>query len=186
MDKELKQKLALFVIGLLALTKFIVMPEIESQNQLLNKIAQVKKTNNKYEYLLSKKQQYADFEKESKAIELSLSQNLITFNDQPEFLLQSQKQIESAIKESGLKVKRFIWFNGNDEAIIGNLYKKRIRLVLTGKTKNYIALHTWLKENEPKFRLDTMSLNHGKNTTISLGQSDGTFIISAFYFKDVV
>jgi len=184
MDKELKQKIAIVIIALLALVKFFVMPEIELQNELLAKINEVKKTNNKYEYLLSQEQKYKDFLIKSDEIEQKINKNLLTFRDQSAFLLETQKVIESAAQDTGIRVKRFIWFNGNDEPIVGNLYKKRIRLVLIGKTKDYIALHTWFKNNEPKFKLDSLSLNHGESTNTSLGYSDGTLIISAFYYKD--
>ncbi|PCI59286.1 MAG: hypothetical protein COB35_11720 [Gammaproteobacteria bacterium] len=183
MDNELKQKIALFVIALLLITKFIYVPQIEKQDDLVAKITATKKTNNKYQVLLSQRTKLESFSSTISAVEGKIGEQLSTFNSQADFLLQTQKKIESALLKSNIKVKRFIWFKNKEEASKQGLRKKRIRLVLTGQSKNFLSFHAWLKKQEPQFYTESISLNTGKKTESTMGWFDGTVIISAYYIQ---
>jgi len=183
MNKELKQKFAILFIVMLTGIKFFILPEFELQNEKLSKIEDIKKNNSKYEYLLSQEDKYKEFQIKANQQQESVGENIPVYSNVSEFQLITQQELENSVKSSGLRVRRFIWFNDDDKPVTGNLYKKRMRLVLYGKTKKYIELHTWLKQNEPKFRLDNMVIEHGKNNKETLGYSSATFIVSTFYFK---
>ncbi|MBL4941380.1 MAG: hypothetical protein JKY81_06895 [Colwellia sp.] len=185
MDKELKQKIALVLIALLLIVKFVFLPQMATQDELVAKINDIKTINAKYEYLLSQKEKLATFNSQASTVELSINKHIPIFVTQAGFLLQTQKNIEAAIGKYNITSKRFIWFNDDGEPIIEKLYKKRIRIVLTGNGKNFLKFHTWLKENEPKYRLESFSLNLGKKSKQSMGWFDATVIIAAYYNQGV-
>jgi len=183
MEKELKQKVALAVIGLLIVIKFILLPQLTKQNELIGKINAVEKINNKYSQLISQQPKLEKYANKISMIEKSLSKDIPVYVTQADFLLATQKNLETIMAKYNINVKRFIWFNGDDDPILGQLYKKRIRVVIVGNSIDFLQLHTWFKNNEPKYRLESLSLNVNKKTASDMGIFTGTLIISAYFNK---
>lgn len=183
MNKEEKQKIALVLISLLLIIKFILMPQIEKQAVLVEKISQLQQVNSKYQYVLAKKEELTGFKEKLNNAELTLSKYVPVFTSESDFLLKTQQQLETVFSEFNLKVKRFMWIKDANNVIANVLHHKKISIALEGKTKRFLELNAWLAKNNPQFKIESFLMHNrnNKKDSTSMGTFKGSIIITTFY-----
>lgn len=186
MNKEEKQKIAITLIMLLIIIKFMFIPQTQKQDELISKINELRQVNNKYQHVLAKKEELITFNEKLDKVEQSLEKNIPTFTSDADFRLETQKKLETAFAMYKLKVKRFNWVTHKDKVIANVLHHKKMNITLVGKTKNFMALTVWLKKNNPQLKTEYFLIHTNKKDKTSMGHFTGSMTISAFYNEEKV
>lgn len=183
MKSSLNTRILLVVMLGLVGIKFLLMPVIDWQDQLIDTTAQVEKRNLKAENLLASESdiimQLAETDKQLKA----LFDLYPKYPDSTIFRLDTQTKLEKMLRQHSLRQTQFFWRTDEDEQVKGQLYMATFNVNFVGKAKVFAAMHTKIAAEQKHFRVRNMRINYRGQKAESFGYADVILTIEAYYWR---
>ncbi len=182
MASRLNSKTLLPVAVVLIIIKFVLLPIVAWQNDLLSQIERHEQRNAKAQRLL-------DSEAQLTSRFVSLSESYKEQADQyPRFAAAEDFHIETKImfdmllQQNQLKVTQFFWREAVDKEIFPGMYMGRFNVNFSGQFKDFALLQSKLGTSEKAFRIANFSAMVKKQTDKSIGTVEAAFTIEAYYW----
>ncbi|WP_462152148.1 hypothetical protein [Pseudoalteromonas xiamenensis] len=163
MNNVIKERPALiFLLCLLVVARFIVVPTLDWQNAKLDSIARLSSQTVKYEQSISKREQYKQLLQQSKE-QLSVAKSYIYESDSiSAFQITQQRVIEKILIDLGFTIDAFSWEVAEQ---IGQSARYRMTAVLHVGSNAYGAVklesvldsqQKWIELNKFNYRIESL------------------------------
>ena len=179
--KQPKQQIALGVLALLIVLKFIVVPLFDWQNEQLANLANLQKRVSKSQNVIANQTQITQSQQRISAQLKAINSLFINYKPEDEFKLAMQQQIEKTVANQQLQINTSNWL---PSILVANkqLMRHQLRLSIKGKMLDFTKLITELESATPKAELKTFNINSKGQNAEQLGRVDG-IIELAFYMQ---
>ncbi len=179
--KQPKQQIALGVLALLIVLKFIVVPLFDWQNEQLANLANLQKRVSKSQNVIANQTQITQSQQRISAQLKAINSLFINYKPEDEFKLAMQQQIEKTVANQQLQINTSNWL---PSILVANkqLMRHQLRLSIKGKMLDFTKLITELESVTPKAELKTFNINSKGQNAEQLGRVDG-IIELAFYMQ---
>lgn len=147
----------LAVIALLAVTKFIVMPVIDSQNELINEKAKTLKTNKKMLKMIATGDNLEAQEEAIKAALSSLETLIPSYKSEAQAKLAIQQQFEQIAADTNIEVESFTWEATTDNEQYPYIKHGTVQLILSANLLNIIKAHDAIAALAPSITIQAMT-----------------------------
>jgi len=182
MEELKRHSLALSLVAILCIIKFIIFPIVDWQNEKFSELYLLERQVVKSETLVNNKQSIdANVLKINMAID-QLSKVLYSADEKVDFELKKQQWFEEQIKSYKLTMKNFGWENPKFEKNT-NVSEKIAKIQIDGATKNIIDFMLYLDVNEKHHKISSLSINVKGQNSDALGKATMRFKLH-FYLKN--
>lgn len=182
MESRLNSKLMVFVVAILLLIKFALLPILSWQNQVIEEISQYERKNAKVERLLANQDKmFFDFVTSDKAYKTKAN-SYPTFADRSLFRLETQISFEMLLKQNGLQQSQFFWQDEQDKPVFDNLYKAKFNVRFSGLLKDFALLHSKLATLNKRYKIVNFRVRVKDQTAKSIGNASAVFSVEAYYW----
>ena len=179
--KQPKQQIALGVLALLIVLKFIVVPLFDWQNEQLANLANLQKRVSKSQNVIANQTQITQSQQRISTQLKAINSLFINYKPEDEFKLAMQQQIEQTVANHQLQINTSNWLPSILVAN-GQLMRHQLRLSIKGQMLDFTKLITELESATPKAELKTFNINSKGQNDEQLGRVDGTIEL-AFYMQ---
>jgi hypothetical protein len=179
MNELKKHSLALALIAVLVLIKFVAVPVIEWQDGKFNELALKEKRVNKSALIFSEQETLIKQALKADEIKSNIERRLVAADNIEAFKLNQLKAIESLVNKHNLKLQNVGW----REPIYlqsDTIVKYPVLLRVSGNTIDYVSFLSQVNQSETFMEVDNFNLNIRRQTAVQLGTFNGSMIIN-FY-----
>ncbi|REL34891.1 hypothetical protein [Thalassotalea euphylliae] len=178
MNKQIpvNQQYLIMLLALLLVAKFILVPIIEWQDELIADTSVKKRQALKAERLLS-------IETELKQTIENLDEQVAKLNthvpkvDEDNFKINTQKSLVGIFNSHKIKIERAAWLVPPDR---GNMYPVTIQLSLSGRMSDFLASHYDIEANFPAAKIEELRININRHLEKSMGTFKGRISLKFF------
>lgn len=182
MNSGLNKQWLLPLVAVLVLIKFVLMPVVLWQDEVMADIARHEQRNAKAGRLV-------DNQAQLKAQLSALGEN---YQAQVEafpryataagFRIETKIKLDNLLKQKNLAVARFTWRDEVDSEVFPGMFKARFNVSFSGKLKDFALLHAALDSSEKAFRISNFGSNIKAQSKTSLGTVRGSLTVEAYYW----
>ena len=178
-----KHALLLTVLALMLTAKFIVVPIIIWQDQLLLEIAMQEKKLGKSDVLLSKKSDHHTINDKLKGKIAEIETLFYPYQKGSTFKLERQKKFESIIEQYQLKLKSFYWQAVSNEDNL-DVMRYTVKIKITGQVSDIINMLTLLESQSHYIEIQSFNVLISRKDYKSLGYVKTSNFTLRFYVNN--
>lgn len=180
MDEIKKYKTLLLILTGLLLAKFVIVPVLAWQDNIILENKNIQKRLNKAKSLLSNNEQLVAQSNELNETVSNLEKAVFKATPEAEFKLAQQKKLESIVKKNNLKLMNFGWqIISTDEDL--NIKRFQIQLSLNGNTTDIIRFMAELEALEQHVDFSDFNIAPKKRGGGALGKVRNARLVFGIY-----
>lgn len=165
-----RHKLALSVIAVLVVIKFLLVPLMEWQEQKVSEIALLESKQNRMQQIFSNQQQLESYQLRLQQRLQEAQRYFLPLKDDSAFQLEQQKWLEARVNEHELKLSNIGWSPKLDMPEL-NAAVFRAQLSLEGRTLDVINFLQHLHSQSHYIEVRDMTINYSRQTARKLGRA---------------
>lgn len=182
MDKDLRNKLALILIAVLASLKFVVVPLVDWQDAVSMDVSAVKKRLHKGQLAIEQKDA---LELESHTSLHAIDQaraGLFDIVSENQFKLDQQAWLEDLVAQHNVEVEEISWGGATPGESGVVIYP--VNLTFSSDVDDFILLHATLESGQKHIRFENFDLSIKRHAEKRIGSVRGSMRLLMFGYQD--
>lgn len=172
-------KKLLLVLGVMLVARFILIPIIEWQDDMIAENESLSKRLTKIDNVLFNEEVIALNLSKVKNTNSALQQNYFIASDVEAFKLKQQQVLEQKFENHKLKIKGINWIAN----IPGDVSEHRLKITFQGKTKHLAQMQMELVQQSPYIDVTEWVIRLKQNNQTSMGLANG-YVMLTFFSTD--